>query len=233
VKNWSPTFLSLVHTVLGVTLSILSLVCPDVLGRCSKQITLSPSEREEEEVHCFAQSKCLHWKAEPFSHQSRDPISKIHKCLGENKNLLGVTLSVPYLICPYVQNRQYPVSIRVEARPRDSCREFFKTLNILPQASQYMLSLALFMVTNKSSFRHNSEIHNFNTRNNSNFFQVTTHLMMFQKSPAYAGIKIYNHLPSDIKELVCDMRSFKKALQFFLHVHSFYTVDEFLLHKTR
>jgi hypothetical protein len=56
---------------------------------------------------------------------------------------------------------------------------------------------------------------------------------MFHKSPAYAGIKLYNHLPSDIKDLACDMRSFKKALTNFLHVHSFYTVDEFFMYKTK
>jgi hypothetical protein len=121
----------------------------------------------------------------------------------------------------------------MEARPRDSCREFFKILNILPLASQYILSLALFMVTSKSLFRLNSDIHNFNTRNNSKFFQVTTHLTMFQKSLAYAGIKIYNHLPADIKDLADDIKSFKKVLKNYLHVHSFYTVDEFCMHKTR
>jgi hypothetical protein len=41
--------------LLVVTLSFLSSVRPDVLGRCSKQTILSPSE-EEEEVHCSAQS---------------------------------------------------------------------------------------------------------------------------------------------------------------------------------
>jgi hypothetical protein len=105
------------------------------------------------------------------------------------------------------------VRILMEARPRDSRRTFFKTLKILPLASQYMLSLALFMVTNKTLFRQNFEIRNFNTSNNSNFFEVTTHLMMFQKSPAYAGIKIYNHLPTYIKDLACDIKGFKKALK--------------------
>jgi hypothetical protein len=65
------------------------------------------------------------------------------------------------------------------------------------------------------------------------FFQVTTHLTMFHKSPAYAGVKIYNHLPSDIKDSACAMRSFKKALNNFLHVHSFYAVDEFFMYKVR
>jgi hypothetical protein len=69
------------------------------------------------------------------------------------------------------------------------------------------------MVTNKSLFRQNSEIHNFNTSNNSNFSQVTTHLTILHKSPAYAGVKIYNHLPPDIKDLACDMKSFKKSVE--------------------
>jgi hypothetical protein len=44
------------------------------------------------------------------------------------------------------------IRILMEARPRDSCRKFFKILKLLPLTSQYILSLALFMVTNKSLF---------------------------------------------------------------------------------
>jgi hypothetical protein len=36
---------------------------------------------------------------------------------------------------------------------------------------------------------------------------------MFQKSPAYTGVKIYSHLPADIKDLACDIKGFKKALK--------------------
>ena len=121
----------------------------------------------------------------------------------------------------------------MKARPRDSCRKFFKILNILPLASQYIFSLALFVIANKTWFRQNSEIHSFNTRNNSNFFQQTTHLTMFHKSPAYAGVKIYNHLPDNIKVLACDIKSFKRALKKYLYEHSFYSVDEFFKYKTR
>jgi hypothetical protein len=69
------------------------------------------------------------------------------------------------------------------------------------------------MVTNKSLFRYNSDICNINPRNNLNCFQVMTHLTVFHKSPAYAGVKIYNHLPVDIKDLAGDIKSFKKALK--------------------
>jgi hypothetical protein len=48
-----------------------------------------------------------------------------------------------------------------------------------------------------------------------------THLTMFHKSPTYAGFKIDNHLPADIKDLACDIKRFKKAQQNYLHVIPF------------
>jgi hypothetical protein len=50
---------------------------------------------------------------------------------------------------------------------------------------------------------------------------------MFHKSCAHVGVKIlvYNHLPADIKDLAGDIKSFKKALNNYLHEHSFYTVN--------
>ena len=44
-------------------------------------------------------------------------------------------------------------------RIKDSCRELFKLLNILPLISQCIFSLLLFMVNNNSQFLVNSEIH--------------------------------------------------------------------------
>ena len=115
------------------------------------------------------------------------------------------------------------------ARLRDSHRELFKILNILPLASQYIFSLALFMVNYKSFFSVNSDIHNFNTRNNSN----NPHLSMFQMGPTYADIKIFNHLSTNIKDLSNNVDQFKKPLKDFLYTHSFYTVEEFVMCKIR
>ena len=42
------------------------------------------------------------------------------------------------------------VRIITGSRPRDSCRELFKHLRILPLQSQYILSLFLFIVNNKN-----------------------------------------------------------------------------------
>ena len=51
-------------------------------------------------------------------------------------------------------------------KPKDFCTEFFKTLQILPLASQYILSVALFMIHNKDLFKIDSELHKFNTKGN-------------------------------------------------------------------
>jgi len=63
----------------------------------------------------------------------------------------------------------------MDSGPKDACREFFKILQILPLASQYLLSVALFMIHNKDLFKKNSEIHSFSTRVTlNNFFQPMT-----------------------------------------------------------
>jgi hypothetical protein len=38
-----------------------------------------------------------------------------------------------------------------------------------------------------------------------------TDLTMFKKSLASVGVKMYNHLPGDIKDLAYDIKSFKKS----------------------
>jgi len=43
-------------------------------------------------------------------------------------------------------------------RSRDSCRDFFQNLKILPLQSQYVLSLLLFVVKNKNKFKLNSDM---------------------------------------------------------------------------
>ena len=56
------------------------------------------------------------------------------------------------------------------ARPKDSCREYCKTLQILALASQYISSIALFMIHNTGLFKMDSEILSFNTTGKINFF---------------------------------------------------------------
>ena len=51
------------------------------------------------------------------------------------------------------------IRILTNSNCRSSCQDLFKTLNILPLQSQYILSLAMFVVGNYNVFTINSDIH--------------------------------------------------------------------------
>jgi hypothetical protein len=57
------------------------------------------------------------------------------------------------------------------SKNRDSCRDLFKNLKILPLHSQYIPSLLLFVADNKSMYNLNTDIHNIDTRQKLNFHQ--------------------------------------------------------------
>jgi hypothetical protein len=119
------------------------------------------------------------------------------------------------------------VRIIVGIRDRDSCREHLKKLKILPLQSQYILSLLLFVINNRDYFMVNSEIHNISTRTKSNLHHPISNLSTYQKDTYYPGIKVFNSLPTQIKDLSQNIKEFESAVQNFLHFYSFYTLDEY------
>jgi hypothetical protein len=92
------------------------------------------------------------------------------------------------------------IRIMTGIKNRDSCREYFKKLKILPLQSQYLLSLLLFIAENTDYFKVNTKIHNFNTKNKCNLHLPPAKLTIFQKGPYYSGIKAFNNLPTYIKK---------------------------------
>jgi len=99
---------------------------------------------------------------------------------------------------------------------RVSCSELFKKLNILPPHSQYILSLLLFVVKNIEDFISNSEVHSINTRHRSDLYPPSIKLTKYKKGVYYSGIKIFNHLPQNIKKLSWNVKKFKLALKGFI-----------------
>jgi hypothetical protein len=99
---------------------------------------------------------------------------------------------------------------------RESCRNLFKELNILPFMSQYILSLFTFVSNNREQSFANSEINNINTRHTSNLHLPRAHLNIYQKRVYYSGITIFNSLPRDIKACTDNPQTFKKAVKKFL-----------------
>ena len=111
------------------------------------------------------------------------------------------------------------IRIMMNARNRESCRELFKKLNILPLHSQYILSLSLFVVKNIHMFKLNSMVHSINTRHCSDLYLPTAHLTKVQTVVYHSGIKVFNCLPTRIKSLSGDIRKFKSTLKRFLLAH--------------
>ena len=100
-------------------------------------------------------------------------------------------------------------------------------MKILPLYSQYILSLLMYVVNNKHLFTKNLEVHNHNTRSANNFHLPITNLTKYQKGAHYAGIKIFNHLPTHTKGVANEIQIVKLALQRFLLFNSFYSIEEY------
>ena len=109
---------------------------------------------------------------------------------------------------------------------RVSCRGLFKKLQTLPLKSQYILSLLVFVVQNRTLFLTNTENYNLDTRQRNNLYLPQANLTIYQKGTYYSGIKIFNNLPSDIKNVGGNQKKFKTALKKFLYAYSFYTLKE-------
>jgi len=82
---------------------------------------------------------------------------------------------------------------------------------------------------NRDSYESNSEIHNINTRFSSDLHTQTANLTTFQKGPFYFGIKVFNYLPTNIKNTSHDIYQFRSALKRFLLINLFYSRGIFCL----
>jgi len=124
------------------------------------------------------------------------------------------------------------IKIMVRCRSRVLCRNLFRKLEILPLASQYIYLLLLFVVNNINLFLFNSNNSSKTTRQSINLHQPSTNLTVYQKGVYCTGIRVYNNLPLDIKEISNNPRKFKIGLKQFLHIHYFYTIDEYFQYRS-
>jgi hypothetical protein len=112
--------------------------------------------------------------------------------------------------------QKHILQIMTKSGYRDSCRQLFKNLGILPLYSQYIFSLMLFVVRNTHLYVTNQETHGVNTRYNTDFYFPTVRLTAFKDGSYFMGMKIFNHLPSNIKMLLNRIELFKPALKKYL-----------------
>jgi hypothetical protein len=110
---------------------------------------------------------------------------------------------------------------------RHSCRNLFKQLRILLLKSQYIYSVLLFVSKNRKLFNTNYDAHNLQTRHRNDLYLPTSTLTLYQKGVRYTGIKLFNNLPWNIKEIVGSSKQFKIALRRYLVTHCFYDLVEY------
>uniref|UniRef100_A0A1B6LII1 Reverse transcriptase domain-containing protein n=1 Tax=Graphocephala atropunctata TaxID=36148 RepID=A0A1B6LII1_9HEMI len=106
-----------------------------------------------------------------------------------------------------------------------SCRPIFKELRLLTVTNLYILETILFAI-NKNLTR-NMDLHGYSTRNGNNFSLPLHRLSLYEKKPSYAGAKLFNNLPPELKSQA-DLKSVKKHLTKWLQEKPFYTIEEFL-----
>jgi hypothetical protein len=87
----------------------------------------------------------------------------------------------------------------------------------------------MFVVKNMELFAENSEMDPTVTRNSLNLHLPSSNLTIFREGSQYFEIKVYNSLPGNIKQLSKSKNQFKKALLQFLHLHTFYNMNEFFI----
>lgn len=110
---------------------------------------------------------------------------------------------------------------------RESCRPLFVTARLLTVVSIYILQCALYVHGNFNSFLLVNDMpHNYPLRNNLSIRVPAVRLSATANSSYFMPIKIYNHLPSELRR-IGNINCFKRKLKVMLSDKSFYNLKEF------
>jgi hypothetical protein len=119
--------------------------------------------------------------------------------------------------------RKKAIRIMERCGNRVSYRDLFKKLHSLPLTSQYLLSLLMFVVQHKELFITSIESHNIETRQSNNLYIPRENLFIYQEGDYYSGTKIFNKLPSNIKNINGNIAKLKTTLKnIYTRIHSTY-----------
>jgi hypothetical protein len=111
------------------------------------------------------------------------------------------------------------VRLMMGVKSHNSYTGLFKRIEILTLPCEYIFSLINFITSKEEHFQTNADIHSVNTRHKNYLHKPPANLSCFQKSTYYAGIKIFNNLPSALKILMHEKARFKIALKLYLNTH--------------
>lgn len=108
---------------------------------------------------------------------------------------------------------------------RHSCREAFKELNILTLVGIFIYEHVKYILQNPLLYKKYKFTHAYNTRKTQPFNYPRHRLTLYEQSPLYVGLKIFNNLPQNILNDSEDNILIK--LKTFLLNKAYYTLSEF------
>ncbi|KAG8276518.1 hypothetical protein J6590_108834 [Homalodisca vitripennis] len=111
-----------------------------------------------------------------------------------------------------------------DLQPRESCRPAFINLSILTVVSLYVLEAVTCV--HERGFPRGCNTHHYNTRRATDFHLPGHRLSLFEEKPSYMGLKLWNHLPEDLKGH--GAAKFKKEVKLWLLQNPFYSLEEHL-----
>jgi Reverse transcriptase (RNA-dependent DNA polymerase) len=106
-----------------------------------------------------------------------------------------------------------------------SCRDIFAKFNILTLHSLYVYELCIYIYHNRNKFVLNRDFHGINTRQKDGYVPFSKYKISCD-SPNILGLKVYNHLPLNIREVTISAK-FSNLLKKFLMNKSCYSLDEY------
>jgi len=77
----------------------------------------------------------------------------------------------------------------------------------------------MFVVQNKVLILKNTESYNLDTRQRNNLYLPQPNLTIYQKGAYYSGIKMFNNLPLEIRNVAGNQKKLKIALKKFLYTY--------------
>ena len=110
-------------------------------------------------------------------------------------------------------------------KQQDSCRRLFGQLGILTVVSTYIYEASVFIKKHNDLFSGHMKTHSYSTRNKSDLVYNRTNLSYIQKNTHCSIIRVFNWLPSCLRQL--PLKRFKIKLKNFLAKRTYYTMEEY------
>nr|CAI5867794.1 unnamed protein product [Callosobruchus analis] len=111
-----------------------------------------------------------------------------------------------------------------------SCKSVFKENRLLTLPCMFMLEVLMYIKNNIENLSVNADVHQYQTRFNDSLVIPKHSSTLYEKSPNYLEIKVYNTLDVSIRN-VHDSVKFKKLVFNLLATNAYYSVTEFLYPK--